>query len=91
MAEPAYSKRTVNRAGERLRASSGGSVLPPDGAELNVAREIVEYWRTLHAVPLSKVAGALRYYVRKVGPDERSVSQRLKRFDTIVEKLDRHP
>lgn len=87
MAEPVYSKRAVNRGGERLRASSRGSVRP----ELDAAREIVEHWRGLHAVPLSKVAAGLRYYVRKAGADERSVSQRLKRFDTIVEKLDRHP
>jgi putative GTP pyrophosphokinase len=91
MAEPEYSKRAVNRAGERLRASSRGSVRPLDGPELDAAREIVEHWRGLHAVPLSKVAAGLRYYVRKAGADERSVSQRLKRFDTIVEKLDRHP
>ena len=91
MAEQDYSKRAVNRAGERLRKSSGGGVRPPDDPELDAAREIVDYWRGLHAVPLSKVAAGLRYYLRKAGADERSVTQRLKRFDTIVEKLDRHP
>src|SRR5947209_6447415 len=85
MAEPEHSKRAMNRAGERLRASSRGSVRPLDGPELDAAREIVDHWRALHAVPLSKVAAGLRYYVRKAGADERSVSQRLKRFDTIVE------
>jgi hypothetical protein len=91
MAEPVYSKRAVNRAGERLRASHSGSALPLDDPELDAAREIVEHWRGLHAVPLSKVAAGLRYYVRKAGADERSVSQRLKRFDTIIEKCQAAP
>lgn len=91
MAEPQYSKRAVNRAAERLRISLGEAAEPLDALELDAAREIVENWRRLHAVPLSKVAAGLRYYVGKVGADECSVSQRLKRFDTIIEKLDRHP
>ena len=89
VADPEYSKRAVNKAGELLRRSSGSLVQPVEITELDAAREIVEHWRGLHAEPLSKVAAGLRRYVRQIG--EGSVAQRLKRFDTIVEKLDRHP
>jgi ppGpp synthetase/RelA/SpoT-type nucleotidyltranferase len=33
----------------------------------------------------------LRYYVSRVGAGEHSVTQRLKRLPTIVDKLARHP
>jgi hypothetical protein len=67
MAEPVYSKRAVNRAGERLRASSVGAVRPLDGPELDAAREIVDHWQGLHAVPLSKVAAAFATTCERLG------------------------
>jgi putative GTP pyrophosphokinase len=42
-----------------------------------------------HAKPLRKVNAGLRHYVRKVGVDEPEVTQRLKRFATIADKLRR--
>jgi ppGpp synthetase/RelA/SpoT-type nucleotidyltranferase len=91
MTDAVYSKGQVNRAGERLRDDARGHAVPLTGRELEEARQVVEHWRGLHARPLSAVAAGLRYYVAKAGADERSVSQRLKRYSTIIEKLERHP
>jgi ppGpp synthetase/RelA/SpoT-type nucleotidyltranferase len=44
----------------------------------------------LHARPLARVNANLRYYIRKAGADP-EVTQRLKRFSTIVHKLKREP
>jgi putative GTP pyrophosphokinase len=44
----------------------------------------------MHAKPLARTNAGLRYYVRKAGADA-NVTQRLKRFATIVDKLQRHP
>ena len=57
---------------------------------LSEAVEIVERWRALHARPLAKTNAGLRYYVRRADA-EPDVTQRLKRFATIVDKLQRHP
>lgn len=50
---------------------------------------VIEWWRTEHARPLSRVAANLRYYVAEVG--EPIVAQRLKRVPTIAGKLLREP
>ncbi len=89
--EPPYSKRQVNRAGELLRDVARGLLDLRDESELTAAREAVEYWRDLHTAPLSAVAAALRHGVSSAGADERAVTQRLKRFATLIDKLDRHP
>lgn len=44
----------------------------------------------MHAKSLARTNAGLRYYVRKAGA-EPNVTQRLKRFSTIVDKLQRHP
>jgi putative GTP pyrophosphokinase len=55
---------------------------------------LVEGWRELHAPPLRATSANLRHYVR---PDSVSssanvsVTQRLKKFSTILDKLNRHP
>jgi ppGpp synthetase/RelA/SpoT-type nucleotidyltranferase len=54
------------------------------------APKIVEWWRALHARPLARTNAGLRYYVKKAGA-EPQITQRLKRFATIVDKLHRHP
>lgn len=50
----------------------------------------VEWWRSQHATPLARVNVGLRYYIRKVDAKP-EVTQRLKRFATIVHKLEREP
>jgi ppGpp synthetase/RelA/SpoT-type nucleotidyltranferase len=58
---------------------------------LPAAIAVVDWWRGEHARPLAKVNAGLRYYVKKVGVAEPEVTQRLKRFSTIVDKLQREP
>lgn len=96
-AVPAYSKRQVIGAGKLLRDIRIGLSNGDEEAFSALEREdftravnTVEWWRSLHARPLARVNANLRYYIRKVGarPD---VTQRLKRFSTIVHKLEREP
>lgn len=63
-----------------------------DEDELDRAWELLTWWRSLHARPLSSVAANLRYHVRQEQGfvNERiEVAQRLKRLPTIVDKLER--
>jgi putative GTP pyrophosphokinase len=69
------SKRKINQSGALLRD------LPPGVFE---AVTVVEEWRRAHSDPLADVTAD----VRRRTPE---VTQRLKRFDTIVNKLRRHP
>lgn len=86
---PAYSKRQLRKAGKLLR-DLPGQVEPVSAEQFWEAVEIVEWWRAEHARPLARTNAGLRYYVRKVGA-ETNVTQRLKRFTTIVDKLRREP
>jgi ppGpp synthetase/RelA/SpoT-type nucleotidyltranferase len=78
---------------ERMRAGEAAPTLSAtDEAALESAREALEWWRSLHARPLSTVAANLRYHVAKAEAevDERvEVTQRLKRQDTLIGKLGR--
>ncbi len=89
-----YSKTKVDRAGQiladRLRSVIDGTAIvgePP--AEVIDAVQIIDWWRGEHARPLSRVAANLRYYVSEHG--EPTVTQRLKKFPTIADKLLRQP
>jgi ppGpp synthetase/RelA/SpoT-type nucleotidyltranferase len=97
---PPFSKGQVNRAGvlllelrERVGAEGAERALrATDEAAIESAREALEWWRSLHARPLSTVAANLRYHVLKAEAqvDGRiEVAQRLKRQDTLIGKLDR--
>jgi ppGpp synthetase/RelA/SpoT-type nucleotidyltranferase len=97
---PRFSKGQVNRAGvfllefrERVRIEGAERALcATDEAAIEAAREALEWWRSLHARPLSTVAANLRYHVAKAEAqvDGRvEVTQRLKRQDTLVGKLAR--
>ena len=91
----AYSKSRVNRAGElfveRMRAAAAGE--PQTGADaaapLTEALEVIDWWRSVHARPLSRVAANLRYYAAAEGKPV--VTQRLKKWPTMVGKLYREP
>lgn len=52
-----------------------------------LATSVVRTWRSAHAYPLRKASANLRHYVRDV-PEAR-VSQRLKKFGTVIDKLGR--
>jgi ppGpp synthetase/RelA/SpoT-type nucleotidyltranferase len=54
----------------------------------------VTWWKQQHAKPLSKVGANLRYHVMKEDgaiEGKIDVTQRLKKRDTIIDKLDRYP
>src|SRR5271154_5935357 len=63
-----------------------------DEQKLDEAWQALTWWRSLHARPLSSVAANLRYHVAKEGGQVRGrieVTQRLKRLDTLIGKLER--
>jgi putative GTP pyrophosphokinase len=82
----AHSKNRVKNAGEVLRRLESAT---PD--EMLEAIGVIDEWRADHAKPLRRVNAGLRHYVRKVGVEQPEVTQRLKRFATIVDKLRRQP
>jgi putative GTP pyrophosphokinase len=89
-----YSKSQVNRAGklwaENVRAVAEGSRRVGDQeAELEEAIRIIDWWRSEHAKPLSRVAANLRYYAAAEGKPV--VAQRLKKLPTMIGKLYREP
>lgn len=51
---------------------------------------LVDFWRAQHAKPLVRTNALLRHHIRRIDC-EPQVTQRLKRFTTIVNKLHRHP
>lgn len=90
----AYSKSKVDRAGrtiaKRFRSAfEGRSDLGDHLPDILEAMEVVEWWRSEHARPLSRVAANLRYYAAEHGKPV--VAQRLKKFSTIAGKLLREP
>lgn len=62
-----------------------------DHDKLLAAIDAVDWYRAQHSKPLARVNANLRYYVRKVGVERPEVTQRLKRFATVVDKLRREP
>jgi hypothetical protein len=97
--EPPISKEAVNRAG-RLIASvlvvfregdheKLAHLEEVQSNEINAAFEVIDWWRGLHAKPLTSVSANLRHYLKPHGPI--LVTQRLKRLPTVVDKLLREP
>ncbi len=89
-AEMTYSKGQIRRAGRFFR-DLHHQPGPIDTDDFLAAVDVIDWWRALHARPLARTNAGLRYYVRKVGVPEPDVTQRLKRFSTIVDKLRREP
>ena len=97
------SKKQVNRAARYLADLRGrllaGQVAFDDLPQAEVKRilecaEKIEGWRERHAGPLRNANANLRHYVRPyaaLGQDLVSVTQRLKKFSTILDKLGRYP
>lgn len=84
-----YSKSQVRRAGEYLRDLTDEQI-DTDTDRLYAAIAAVEWWRGEHAKALTVANNGLRYWIRKFGV-EPDITQRLKRFATIVDKLRRQP
>jgi hypothetical protein len=57
--------------------------------EISDAFEMIDWWRGLHAKPLTSVSANLRHYVKPHG--HILVTQRLKRLPTVIDKLLREP
>ena len=82
--KPEYSLSKINWAGEVVASEK------PTSDDLLKAREIINNWRAAHNYPLNTFNVTLRVRVEKI--DSRAiVAQRLKRFPTIIEKLQRFP
>lgn len=94
-----YSRKQVDKCGRAVRdfvTAIRQQEIPPDDLteridQLERAIDVVEGFRAHHARPLAKVNAGLRYYVVKSGMGKPDVTQRLKRFATIVDKLQREP
>ncbi len=80
----------MKRAGDRLRAHQAGERVLDFEALLDEL-DVVGRWRAAHAAPLTRVAANLRYYVAEASGGFFVVGQRLKRMETIRDKLNREP
>lgn len=85
-----HSRGRIDRAGQALRTWRSDATSPTSD-DLVVALRVVEEFRAAHATPLTRVAANLRYYVAEVSDGRFIVGQRLKRMDTIRDKLGRQP
>lgn len=97
-----FSKGEVNRAGQLLRKFFHEERKEPDAPlwdewdpkKVVTSLEAVTWWKGLHARPLSRTAAGLRYHAREEGGEydgKVDVTQRLKKRDTIIDKLERFP
>ena len=96
---PTPSKEAVNRAGRfvagllaELNAGNPDKVAQIEDTSperIDEAVKLLDWWRGLHAKPLTSVSANLRHYVKPHG--HILVTQRLKRLPTIVDKLLREP
>lgn len=96
-----FTNGEVNRAGRLIagffheeRDEDVGLWDEYDKDQVFEAMEAVTWWKQLHAVPLSRVAANLRYHVGQEDGEldgKIDVAQRLKKRDTIINKLDRFP
>lgn len=85
-----YSKSQVKNAGRRLRrVLTGEEVASHD--DLVRALTILRAYRADHQRPLVTATMGLRSMVRTSGCADPQVSQRLKRLNTIIDKLTREP
>lgn len=79
--EPKYSQRQINSAGDMIRRSD------LTDAEKYEAIEVIDNWRASHAYPLQVFYMNLR---RMAGSNKNIiVAERLKRLDSIIDKLKR--
>jgi putative GTP pyrophosphokinase len=96
---PGPSKEAVNRSGRLIADLLADWRLPESertgvyeatqDSEVDQAFEMIDWWRRLHAKPLTSVSANLRHYVKPHG--HILVTQRLKRLPTVVDKLLREP
>lgn len=88
--KPEFSHGQVNRAGEILRAYSQSTAAVPieQLAEYDWAYGVLSNWRACHNYPINTFQATLRSRLKAIDPLA-TVAQRLKRFPSIVLKLQR--
>jgi putative GTP pyrophosphokinase len=98
-AAPRFTNGEVNRCGRHLAELLIEMRESPEAALRDLTRfnatvlphaiDVIDWWRSEHAKPLTSVNANLRHYLHPHGPV--AVTQRLKRFPTVVDKLIREP
>ena len=78
-----YSKKQINEAGEKIRKDT------LNATEKYECLQIIDNWRAAHAFPMNTFTINLKKQVKDI--DAAIVVQRLKRLDTIIDKLKRFP
>lgn len=81
---PPPSKRQVNRAARLLADIVANHTTVDDATATDSAIATVDWWRRRHSRALSEVAAELHDIADQLGIDATTVSQRLKRHDTVV-------
>ena len=80
-------KSQINNAGRLVRRYLRGEI---DGERVDRALDVIQEYRAAHQYPLIKANNGLPSVILTTGC-QIEVSQRLKRLNTIVDKLRRHP
>ena len=75
----------IKRAGKILANSEN------ELEEIRMAEQLVEEWRKSHYYPIMTIQGTLRNHVKRMLDDTAIVVQRLKKMQTIKNKLKRFP
>lgn len=79
-----HSKTSIDKAGNFLKSKTEGDLSSP--------LAILSDWRTYHVQPLEAFANTLRKRVKKISLSSNVVvAQRLKRTQSIIMKLQKHP
>jgi ppGpp synthetase/RelA/SpoT-type nucleotidyltranferase len=86
--EPEYTVEQVNAAARHLLEVYKADMVLGDEFDANYA--VVNNWRASHSFPLNTFQMNLRNAAKKVDADS-LVAQRIKRFSSIMAKLDRSP
>ncbi len=99
MVTPELSHKQINKAAgyvakirQALLAGELDNIAAAESQEIWRCAQIIEEWREKHAAPLRNANANLRHYVRPYAARDQNVSvtQRLKKFSTILDKLCRY-
>src|SRR3989338_10653958 len=80
--KPRYNKNELNKSGIILKDSNSSE------EDINKATDILNNWRAIHSYPLHIFQMTLKNIVKKCDKDS-LVAQRLKRANSIINKLNR--
>jgi putative GTP pyrophosphokinase len=85
---PSYSRSQVDKAGEILSSPPQGPLTIEDADKQIWAYDVLSNWRACHNYPINTFQATLRDRLENID-DDATVAQRLKRFPSIVLKLQR--